>query len=74
MPTSLEMHPQFNKLHTKMFINFICKFLSKKFLCCHVFFLAETPPPAYSPQDDSLHGSESNHQSMDTATLSAGTS
>lgn len=42
------------------------------FLCYHVFSLAETPPPAYSPQDDSLHGSESNHQSMDTATLSAG--
>ncbi|GFR18656.1 protein mothers against dpp [Trichonephila clavata] len=32
---------------------------------------AETPPPAYSPQDDSQHGLESNHQTMDTSTLAA---
>lgn len=51
---------------------FYCKKMKCFFLCYHVFSLAETPPPAYSPQDDSLHGSESNHQSMDTATLSAG--
>lgn len=36
------------------------------------FYLAETPPPAYSPQDDSQHGSESNHQTMDTNTLPPG--
>ncbi|XP_054707635.1 protein mothers against dpp-like [Uloborus diversus] len=33
------------------------------------FGLSETPPPAYSPKDDSQHGSES--QTMDTANLNA---
>ncbi|GIY19633.1 hypothetical protein CDAR_274271 [Caerostris darwini] len=33
------------------------------------FGLSETPPPAYSPQDDSQHGLESNHQAMDTSTM-----
>ncbi|XP_015906693.1 protein mothers against dpp isoform X2 [Parasteatoda tepidariorum] len=33
------------------------------------FGLSETPPPAYSPQDDSQHGTESNHQSMDTTSI-----
>lgn len=31
---------------------------------------AETPPPAYSPQEDSQHGSESTQQSMDATNIS----
>ncbi|XP_013794083.1 mothers against decapentaplegic homolog 5-like isoform X1 [Limulus polyphemus] len=30
---------------------------------------AETPPPAYSPHDDSQQGSESSHQAMDTSNI-----
>ncbi|XP_022258815.1 protein mothers against dpp-like [Limulus polyphemus] len=30
---------------------------------------AETPPPAYSPHDDSQPGSESSHQAMDTTNI-----
>ncbi|XP_076368860.1 protein mothers against dpp-like isoform X5 [Tachypleus tridentatus] len=30
---------------------------------------AETPPPAYSPHDDSQQGSESSHQAMDTSNM-----
>ncbi|XP_076359230.1 protein mothers against dpp-like isoform X2 [Tachypleus tridentatus] len=36
------------------------------------FGLPETPPPAYSPHDDSQQGSETSHQAMDTTIIPPG--